>query len=132
LATYATKDSSPRLLSTGAAEILASHPWPGNVRELKNFIERVSVMCDDNPVPESVVRHFLAGMDGKPETPAVDSLSELTDLRIVSAKDAFERKYLVHNLRKYDYNIARTAEGIGVYPSNLHAKIKKHGIEVGE
>ncbi|OHD75879.1 MAG: Fis family transcriptional regulator [Spirochaetes bacterium RIFOXYC1_FULL_54_7] len=132
LATYAAKDSSPRLLSTGAAEILAAHPWPGNVRELKNFIERVSVMCDDNPVPESAVRHFLAGLDGKPETRAVDSLSELVDLRLTGAKDAFERKYLVHNLRKHDYNIARTAEGIGVYPSNLHAKIKKYGIEVGE
>ena len=62
----------------------------------------------------------------------MDSLSELVDLRLTGAKDAFERKYLVHNLRKHDYNIARTAEGIGVYPSNLHAKIKKYGIEVGE
>jgi two-component system, NtrC family, nitrogen regulation response regulator NtrX len=35
-------------------------------------------------------------------------------------------------LRKHGYNIARTAESIGVYPSNLHAKIKKFGIEVGE
>jgi two-component system nitrogen regulation response regulator NtrX len=132
LATYAGKDASPRLLSAGAAEILATHPWPGNVRELKNFIERVSVMCNEDPVPESAVRHFLAGLDGKPPTPVVDGFSELVDLRLIGAKDAFERKYLVHNLRKHDYNIARTAEGIGVYPSNLHAKIKKYGIEVGE
>lgn len=132
LSAYAGKDVSPRLLSAGAAEILAAHPWPGNVRELKNFIERVSVMCDEDPVPESAVRRFLAGMDGKPETPVVDGFSELVSMRLTAAKDAFERKYLVHNLRKHDYNIARTAEGIGVYPSNLHAKIKKYGIEVGE
>jgi two-component system nitrogen regulation response regulator NtrX len=132
LATYAGKDANPRLLSAGAAEILAAHHWPGNVRELKNFIERISVMCDEDPVPEAAVRHFLAGMDGKPATPVVDGLSELVELRLTGAKDAFERKYLVHNLRKHDYNIARTAECIGVYPSNLHAKIKKYGIEVGE
>jgi two-component system nitrogen regulation response regulator NtrX len=132
LAAYAGKDASPRMLSAGAAGILAAHPWPGNVRELRNFVDRISVMCDEDPVPESAVRHFLAGMDGKPEAKAVDGFSELVSLRLNGAKDAFERKYLVHNLRKYDYNIARTAECIGVYPSNLHAKIKKYGIEVGE
>jgi two-component system nitrogen regulation response regulator NtrX len=132
LAGYAPKGAKPRLLSPGAAGILASHAWPGNVRELKNFVERISVMCNEDPVPETVVRHFLAGMDGKPETPAVDEFSGLASLRFVGAKDAFERKYLVHNLRKHAYNIARTAESIGVYPSNLHAKIKKYGIEVGE
>lgn len=132
LAAFAGKGSSPRLLSAGAAGILAAHPWPGNVRELKNFVERISVMCTEDPVPESAVRHFLAGMGGKPESPAVDGFSELVSLRLTGAKDAFERKYLVHNLRKYDYNIARTAECIGVYPSNLHAKLKKYGIEVGE
>ena len=64
MAAYAAKDTSPRLLSPEAAEILASHPWPGNVRELKNFIERVSVMCLDNPVPPAAVKHFMAGLDG--------------------------------------------------------------------
>lgn len=132
LSAYATGDTRPRVLSAGAAEILARHSWPGNIRELKNFVERISVMCNEDPVPESAIRHYLAGMDGKPESPVSDGFSELAAMRFIGAKDAFERKYLVHNLRKHDYNIARTAENIGIYPSNLHAKIKKYGIEVGE
>jgi len=64
--------------------------------------------------------------------PTPDRLDILTDLRLSDARDAFERGYLVHNLGKHGYNIAKTAESIGIYPSNLHAKIKKFGIEVGE
>jgi two-component system nitrogen regulation response regulator NtrX len=33
-------------------------------------------------------------------------------------------------LKENGYNVSRTAESIGVYPSGLHAKIKKLGIEL--
>jgi two-component system nitrogen regulation response regulator NtrX len=78
------------------------------------------------------VQHYLASSDGKVPEIVKDRLDTLSDLRLSDAREAFERGYLLHNLRKHGYNIARTAETIGVYPSNLHAKIKKFGIEAGE
>ncbi len=121
-----------RRLSKGAVEALTTHDWPGNVRELKNFMERISVMSDEEEISAETVEHFLARADGKAPELMKDRLDILSDLRLTEAREAFERGYLVHNLQKHGYNIALTAETIGVYPSNLHAKIKKFGIEAGE
>jgi two-component system nitrogen regulation response regulator NtrX len=118
-------------LSTEAAQAMTAYPWPGNVRELKNFVERIAVMSDEDTISLETVRRFLpiAGTLQPVITP--EMTIQMLMMRLQDAKDAFERHYLVHNLRKNNYNIARTAEAIGIYPSNLHAKIRKHGIEVG-
>ena len=123
---------SSRRLSDGAIAALSAYGWPGNVRELKNFMERVSVMSDEDVISAETIAHFIGRSDGKEEEPLPDRLDSLSDLRLTEAREAFERGYLLHNLRKNGYNIAKTAETIGVYPSNLHAKMKKFGIEAGE
>lgn len=126
------QNSTSRSLSAEALDILKAYEWPGNVRELKNFIERVSVMSDEETISGQTVEHFIGRSGGGLVEATPDRLDILSELRLADAREAFERGYLVHNLRKHGYNIARTAESIGMYPSNLHAKIKKFGIEVGE
>jgi two-component system nitrogen regulation response regulator NtrX len=123
---------STRRISAAAIEVLERHVWPGNVRELKNFMERMAVMSDEEEISVETVEHFLMSGAENKTTPILDRLDELAEMRISDAREAFERGYLLHNLRKHAYNIARTAESIGEYPSNLRAKIKKFGIEVGE
>ena len=54
------------------------------------------------------------------------------DLGLNDARELFERDYISHKLTECAYNISKTAEAIGVYPSGLHAKIKKLGIELGK
>ncbi len=44
------------------------------------------------------------------------------------AKDSFEKSYLEFQLSKNNGIITRTAEAIGIYPSNLHAKLRKYNI----
>ncbi|MBP7263254.1 MAG: sigma-54-dependent Fis family transcriptional regulator [Spirochaetia bacterium] len=120
---------APRRLSAEAAAAMARYEWPGNVRELKNFLERVAVMSDEDPVSEATVAHFLGG--GQPtaaHTP--EDLDSLFELRLAEAKDEFERRYIQHILRAREYNVTKAAEIMGVYPGTLHAKIKKLGIEV--
>lgn len=121
-----------RRLSAGALDVLGSYEWPGNVRELKNFMERVSVMSDEAEISAETVGHFITKTGEHPVEQAPDRLEALVGLKLSAAREAFERRYLIHNLGKHGYNIPRTAEAIGIYPSNLHAKIKKYGIEVGE
>lgn len=123
---------SNRSLSAESLDILKAYEWPGNVRELKNFVERVSVMSDEETISAETVEHFIGRSSSGLVEATPDRLDILSELRLSEAREAFERGYLVHNLRKHGYNIARTAESIGMYPSNLHAKIKKFGIEVGE
>jgi two-component system nitrogen regulation response regulator NtrX len=44
------------------------------------------------------------------------------------AKESFEKRYLEVQLSRNGWVVSRTAEAIGVYPSNLHAKIRKYGL----
>jgi two-component system, NtrC family, nitrogen regulation response regulator NtrX len=126
-----TGDNARRISAEGIG-VLQRHAWPGNVRELKNFMERMSVMSDEEEISAETVEHYLAAGTGNIVTPILDRMDQLAEMRLSEAREAFERGYLLHNLQKHGYNIARTAESIGMYPSNLHAKIKKFGIEAGE
>ncbi len=110
-----------------ALEALREHPWPGNVRELKNFAERVSIMTESSSVTKDEVVRFLGR---KPSSAASSPLGEYLSLGLSEARDRFERQFLSAKLREHEFNISRTAQELGIYPSNLHAKIRKFGIEV--
>jgi two-component system nitrogen regulation response regulator NtrX len=48
------------------------------------------------------------------------------------AREAFEKYYLEFHLSGNNGIISRTAEAIGIYPSNLHSKLRKHRIAVNQ
>ncbi len=121
-------DGDPeRSFDDSAIELLKEHDWPGNVRELKNFVERVTIMSDEGVLTREIVDFFL----GERSVGQSDHvLAEFRDMGLNEARDAFERRYIEHSLRENNCNVSRTATELGIYPSNLHAKIKKHGIRV--
>jgi two-component system, NtrC family, nitrogen regulation response regulator NtrX len=115
-------------LTPEAMERLQKYSWPGNVRELKNFAERVSIMTVGDTVTREEVDRFLGGRETAQRT---HPLGEYLQLGLSDARDRFERQYLMEKLREHDNNISQTAQSLGMYPSSLHAKIRKLGIEVG-
>ena len=117
-------EARSRSISREGLEVLASYPWPGNIRELKNFVERVSIMSDEDEVSAETVKYYLGDPKGEPG----DGLGEYGAMSLAGAKEAFEKNFIGKKLEALDYNIAKTAEAIGIYPSNLHGKIKKYGI----
>jgi two-component system, NtrC family, nitrogen regulation response regulator NtrX len=118
---------SPKYMSAEGMKLLLTHSWPGNVRELKNFVERINIMADEQEISQEIVRYYLGE-----ETSAKESgiLREFSEMKLGEAKDEFERRFIVLKLESHDYNITQTAQELGVYPSNLHGKIKKYGIAV--
>jgi len=129
-------------LEDDAMELLSSHDWPGNVRELKNLAERIAVMHSGGSISGKELMGLLnrgggyagghAGghAGGKKDTlPDGAALPEtLLEQNFSEAKESFEKRYLEFQLSKNNGIISRTAEAIGIYPSNLHAKLKKYGI----
>ena len=106
---------------------LTEYRWPGNVRELKNFVERISIMSDDAVIGVNGVDQFLGDhAEGLSESDS--SLDEFQDMKLTEARNEFEKKLIEVRLRENEYNISKTAEVLGIYPSNLHGKIKKLGI----
>lgn len=114
-------------IEADAIEKLQQYSWPGNVRELKNFAERVSIMSGTDILTAEDVGRFLGA-----QTPTGRSspFREYMDLSLSDARDTFEREFLIEKLRAHQFNVSRTAQELGVYPSSLHSKIKKFGIEL--
>ncbi len=126
----AGKDITPE---TDAIDTLAAHNWPGNVRELKNLAERIAVMHSGNVINGEDIGKLL-NIKGKNPVNTEQKSAEtalppdILEQNYNEAKDAFEKYYLEFQLLKNNGIISRAAEAIGIYPSNLHAKIRKYGI----
>lgn len=127
--------TEPKIFSKEAVSELKKYDWPGNVRELKNFIERINIMVDEKIISDKAVKENLCvSAYGKNENPEIyrktDSIEskKYLKMKLNDAKNAFEKEFIVDKLKKNEYNISKTAEELGIYPSNLHGKIKKFGI----
>lgn len=116
-------------LDAEAMSVLMNYSWPGNVRELKNLIERLVIMTPGNVITA----------DQLPQAMHDKQLTNLRDQTVTNnamadtfktAKEDFEKEFLVQKLEENDWNISRTAEVIAVERSNLHRKIKAYGIEL--
>ena len=113
-------------LETDAQELLASYNWPGNVRELRNLAERIAVMHIGASINADAMLGFLNISPGKEAESVLPEI--FLDRNFNEAKESFEKYYLQFQFKKNNGIISRTAEAIGIYPSNLHAKLKKHKI----
>jgi two-component system nitrogen regulation response regulator NtrX len=103
---------------------LMKHNWPGNVRELKNCIERLIIMTPSGLISKC---DFTPLGDERPQV-AVPEPGIVSD-SFRTAKQDFERQYIMRKLREFEGNISRTAEAIGLERSNLHKKIRGYGLE---
>jgi two-component system nitrogen regulation response regulator NtrX len=117
-----------------ARAYLEEYPWPGNVRELKNLAERIAVLCDDEHITRETLENIFLPRNGS-ELRANESSSlqnildnDIFDTQYSHAKELFEKRYLEYQMKKNNNVISRAAEAIGMYPGNLHAKLKKFGI----
>jgi two-component system nitrogen regulation response regulator NtrX len=122
----------------GALALLGSYPWPGNVRELRNLAERIAVMHRGGRLGKQELGELLRRTpalggeepphSSKGQEEALTVPGEIMYMNYNEAKESFERYYLEFQLAQNSGVVSRTAEAIGVYPSNLHAKLRKYGL----
>ncbi|MDR2479351.1 MAG: sigma-54 dependent transcriptional regulator [Treponema sp.] len=124
-------------LENDALQFLVSYDWPGNVRELRNLSERIMVMHRGSSINGQALAALLnrgsasAAAQTGGTGPAKNGLSlppDIMEYNFSKAKDSFEKCFLEFHLSKNNGIISRTAEAIGIYPSNLHTKLKKYKI----
>ena len=120
-------------LEADALDELISHDWPGNVRELKNLAERIAVMHQGNTISAENLLKLLNKKSKNQKNSELQNIQtslpeDILEQNFNEARDCFEKHYLQFQLFKNNGIISRTAEAIGIYPSNLHAKLRKYGI----
>jgi two-component system nitrogen regulation response regulator NtrX len=112
----------PPTLTAKAMECLESYSWPGNVRELRNIMERFIIMyphrrIDVFELPDPILRRTVL-TEAEPE--------EASTLQ--SAREQFERGFIVQKLAEHKGNVTRAAQALGIERSHLYRKMRQLGI----
>ncbi len=104
---------------------ILNHVWHGNVRELRNLIERIAILQPDTKEKISnIIKESLKNIDFN-ENLAENSLS----VPLKEAREKFEKEYLTIQLKKFNGNISKTANFVGMERTALHRKLKGLGIK---
>jgi len=107
-----------------AAQILRNYRWPGNVRELENIVERASLLArgDDLSIADlpTELSHSVEPLGG-------ESIS--SERRFSTARDEFERYFIIECLRRNRGNVSRAAREAGLQRQNFYQKLHKYGIQ---
>ena len=107
-----------------ALAALQAFDWHGNVRQLKNTIERILIMVDDASLSEityDMLPNDLIATESKND----DQYNKdyLYSLNLKEARIIFEHDYIIKNLDRFNGNISKTANFIGMERSAFHRKL---------
>jgi two-component system response regulator AtoC len=117
-----------------AADVLERYPWPGNIRELKNVIERTMILAPDGEIDAvhlpAELRSFAAERPAvaSPVPPLVGNNGQqpLPTLREV------EDRYIEQVLTAVGQNKSRAARVLGIHPTSLLRRLRKHSRSIGQ
>ncbi|MEC9234608.1 MAG: sigma-54 dependent transcriptional regulator [Pseudomonadota bacterium] len=125
--------------SASAMSALMSYDWPGNMRQLRNVIEWLTIMKASTGktliAPDDLPPEIISKL---PKSVAVERHEDLLAMPLKDARASFERDYLSAQIQRFNGNITKAAEAIGMERSALHRKIKsldihpqdeKHGMD---
>jgi two-component system nitrogen regulation response regulator NtrX len=114
-----------KAFSAAALQLLRDYSWKGNVRELRNLVERLLIMCRNDPIASDDLPDYIGRRADNGETP----LLQAGNWKEFKARS--EKAFLEQKLKEFDYNVAKTAREIGLPRSNLYQKIESLGIMTG-
>ena len=104
---------------------ILNHNWQGNVRELRNLIERVAILQPNSKEKTSQIIKESLKSENINEKVSENRLS----IPLKEAREKFEKEYLTMQLKKFNGNISKTANFVGMERSALHRKLKVLGIK---
>jgi DNA-binding NtrC family response regulator len=97
-----------------ATQILVDHHWPGNIRELDHVVERAVLLAQSNSVRAS----DLGLRPGREGSPRLEEMS-LEEVECFLIKKA---------LARYDGNVSRAADALGLSRSALYRRLQRYGL----
>jgi two-component system, NtrC family, nitrogen regulation response regulator NtrX len=118
----------PKPVDADVYQRLQAYRWPGNVRELRNVCERMVIMSGDRITAADVPDTLLPRAAVAAAATGPTDLSRYGAVPLRELRDLVERDYILKKLEEHDWNITQAAQALGVERTNLHKKIKQHGL----
>ena len=120
-------------LTVGAIRALTSYNWPGNVRELENEIQRaVALAEEDGAITPDLfsesIGHAMSGVFVEYHLPARADAHTQAGGRLQDCMQEYEKRLIMDALEKYEGNIKRTAEELGLVRASLYRKMNRLGL----
>ena len=111
---YAAKYQKPGMrIDQAALKQLSGYPWPGNIRELQHAVERAVIMSNERTLK---TEDFLMPK----ATPSTPSHS-------LKVEDV-EKEAIQKAINRYDGNLSKAAQELGIGRTTLYRKMKKYGL----
>jgi len=98
----------------GALRALEEHTWPGNVRELDHAVERAVLMSRGDTIRASDLAL----------RPAESGASRLEEMSLEEVEAFLIKKALA----RFDGNVSRAAEALGLSRSALYRRLQRYGL----
>ena len=116
-------------------DVLLEYDWPGNIRELRNYITRSVILTKGEKIDlenlKQSIRIFSQGFSGNESHRVPETWEEMSKLRKDAADKVsreVERRFLQNLLNKFEGNITKAAQKIGMNRTNFHKMMKRCGL----
>ncbi len=116
-----------RKCSIAAQNALLHYQWPNNVAELKAVIQDLLVTGGREEISVEDVKRALSARQTEPNN-ETSMVTEMLDMPLREAREAFEKKYLLHQLKKVNGSVSKLAELVGMERTHLYRKLRSLGI----
>jgi transcriptional regulator with PAS, ATPase and Fis domain len=110
-------------------EKMLEYDWKGNIRELENFVEnivnlngRTTFNIDEFPMDDFI--DSKGYNDQNSETVENDEVEE----EYICSLEELEKKAIINCIKKFDSNITKCAQKLGISRNTLYLKMKKYDI----
>jgi DNA-binding NtrC family response regulator len=129
---YCSREGLPyRHFSIAAQNRLLHYPWPGNVLEVRNLVQRLLILGTAEEITLGEVESALGGQ----KVPTEENQQwqhNVFELPLREAREAFERIYLLHQLKHTKGSVSKLSQRIGMERTHLYRKLRALGINPKE
>jgi len=108
-----------RKMSFAAQNFLRNHHWKNNLLELKNTVRQLQLLGGEGEISIEEVNTLLE--QDTTESPANHSWYNLP---LREAREAFEKDYLIHQLKTVDGRVGELAKVAGMERTHLYRKLR--------
>ena len=115
-----TEQTPYRKMSFAAQNRLRNQSWKNNIQELKNTVRQLQLMGGEGEISLEEVNTLLEQAEETNQTRS----NNWTDLPLREAREAFEKEYLIHQLKAVDGRVGELAKVAGMERTHLYRKLR--------